>query len=267
MHLRLIVIAIFSIYATCVYAESNFILPPTTSCHPYEGLIDNKDGTLTDIRNGLIWMRCDIGAKFAKGQGCVGKEKKLSWTDAMIEAKRFSKDGANDWRLPTINEVNQIVDIAKNCVPVGQFSSSKPGSSAIDLRLFSKSPGSDEYKILTLDPYKEGRDNDGWPNAQVWGVNLRYGFSNLYGNEYYFGIMTRPGFPSDTGFAKLVRQPENNGGTNMALSNNLFIKYVLEPTAKKEAGRQNRNAIEDAYKEKQKIDNDERTRKTKAAME
>ena len=71
--------------------------------------IDNGDGTITDSRSGLTWMRCAMGQAW-DGINCVGKPKVYQWSMAMQIRHRFAK--YDDWRLPDIEELNSIVDPA-----------------------------------------------------------------------------------------------------------------------------------------------------------
>jgi hypothetical protein len=78
-------------------------------------------GKLTPIGDGatvlsadgkLIWMRCQIGQNFEKGQ-CLGDPKKMDQRDAANEVKRINFTGgyagSQDWRLPSIEELHTLV--------------------------------------------------------------------------------------------------------------------------------------------------------------
>lgn len=68
---------------------------------------DNRDGTVTDRRTGLIWLR-DANA--------FGE---VPWAEALTEARALGdgehglSDGSEpgDWRLPNINELQSLVDL------------------------------------------------------------------------------------------------------------------------------------------------------------
>lgn len=51
------------------------------------------------IANGLIWSKI--------------AEKEMNWSDAMEYAKRLKEGGCNDWRLPTISELQNVFDYEK----------------------------------------------------------------------------------------------------------------------------------------------------------
>ena len=69
---------------------------------------DNKDGTVTDLKEGLMWKQIDIY-----------QEKKvwINWEDAQTFLEKFNKDAfANhsDWRLPTRKELESLYEEDKD---------------------------------------------------------------------------------------------------------------------------------------------------------
>lgn len=65
---------------------------------------DNKDGTITDLNEGLMWKKIDIY-----------QEKKIwiNWDDSQIFLEKFNKEAyANhsDWRLPTRKELESLYE-------------------------------------------------------------------------------------------------------------------------------------------------------------
>lgn len=77
---------------------------------PTPRLIDNGDGTVTDNLTGLIWLR---------ETNCFGQE---AWLDALSDANELASgacsltDGsmATDWRLPSISELNSLLDYSQD---------------------------------------------------------------------------------------------------------------------------------------------------------
>jgi hypothetical protein len=65
---------------------------------------DNKDGTITDRATGLIWSRSD------SGQG-MDWQAALAWVQQK-NAERFL--GHKDWRLPSVKELQSIVDYTRS---------------------------------------------------------------------------------------------------------------------------------------------------------
>ena len=52
---------------------------------------DNKDGTITDLRTKLIWLKCSIGQK--NPNNCNGNASDFEWDDAMKECKNLTLGG------------------------------------------------------------------------------------------------------------------------------------------------------------------------------
>lgn len=71
--------------------------------------VDNLDGTVTDTRSGLTWMRCALGQTW-DGKHCTGIAKCLSWGQALALNHTFA--GHNNWRMPSIDELLSLVAIA-----------------------------------------------------------------------------------------------------------------------------------------------------------
>jgi len=74
--------------------------------------VNNNDGTISDLATGLMWLESDSSAD-------------LDWEGALAYAESTSYAGYSDWRLPTIKELNSIVDYSKS-----------QGESAIDESVF-----------------------------------------------------------------------------------------------------------------------------------
>lgn len=62
-------------------------------------LTNNKDGTISDSKTGLIWVTDD-------------NSEKLTWEKALVYAENLSFAGYDDWRLPNVKELQSIVDVA-----------------------------------------------------------------------------------------------------------------------------------------------------------
>lgn len=95
---------------------------------PNGHFLDNKDGTVTDIVNGLLWSKCSFGQTYQDGN-CVGTPTNISSWQAALKiadenSTQFNVDG---WRLPNIKELGILVE--RMCV--------KP---AINLYAFPSTP-------------------------------------------------------------------------------------------------------------------------------
>lgn len=89
--------------------------------------IHHGDGTVTDRQTGLMWKQCLEGQR---SNSCQGQASFMSWDAANYTAKQLSHShfaGHSDWRLPTVQELESIVE--KQCQ-----------TPAINLRIFPHSP-------------------------------------------------------------------------------------------------------------------------------
>ena len=65
----------------------------------FQELVDNGDGTVADIKTGLMWQQADAGT--------------MTWTDALNYCENLQLANNNDWRLPNRNELQSLVDYSK----------------------------------------------------------------------------------------------------------------------------------------------------------
>ena len=63
-------------------------------------LVDNKDGTISDLATGLMWAKVDGG-------------KAMNWEDALAYCHKLRLAGHDDWRLPNTKELQSIVDYTR----------------------------------------------------------------------------------------------------------------------------------------------------------
>jgi hypothetical protein len=81
----------FLFYVQCVRGNTSYGI---------NNFIDNEDEIITDQATGLMWSKSDSG-------------KALTWKDALAWAQTKNSEnflGYNDWRLPTVKELQSIVD-------------------------------------------------------------------------------------------------------------------------------------------------------------
>jgi hypothetical protein len=81
---------------------------------------DNVNGTITDTRTNLTWMRCSLGQQWT-GSTCAGKAMTMNWNDALRTAMSYSYAGHSDWRVPTVDELDTLVQC-----PAGRKPSARP---------------------------------------------------------------------------------------------------------------------------------------------
>jgi hypothetical protein len=85
---------------------------------PAAQLTINGDGTATDSTTGLTWDRCSYGQSNAT---CDGTPTNFTWPLALtiaVTANGANYKGHNDWRLPSKNELESLIDIGKTVEPL-----------------------------------------------------------------------------------------------------------------------------------------------------
>ncbi len=68
---------------------------------------DNNDGTITDHNTGLIWMQATADTD---GDGDLDLDDRLNWENALSYCEALIFAEQSDWRLPTVKELQSIVD-------------------------------------------------------------------------------------------------------------------------------------------------------------
>ena len=134
---------------------------PTT---PTEDLTDNGDGTVTHRITGLTWMRCAMGQTW-DGSTCTGTVSTYTWYQATKLTANFA--GKSDWRLPSIAELNTIVERG----------TSDP---AINGTIFPNTPSS---YFWSGSPYAD----DSYSYYYAWGVY--FGDGGAYGVNRYGSLV------------------------------------------------------------------------------
>ncbi len=122
--------------------------------------LHNANGTVSDRRSGLMWMRCSVGQSWS-GQTCLGEPRLLDWRGANAE-RGNSFLGSSDWRLPTLEELQTLVYCSKGISRKGSTAGTACGGTpmrpTIDLRAFpNTSTGSYWSSTLSMSPNKGAR--------------------------------------------------------------------------------------------------------------
>lgn len=136
-------------------------VPATT---PDSRFNDNGDGTVTDVKTGLVWKRCNEGQTW-DGTTCNGTASTLTWQEALEAGAYSTFAGKSDWRLPNSKELGSIVE--RKCI-----------SPAINATVFPNTPSS---YFWSGSPYAS--DSDG-----AWGVGFGNGNVNSYGKSNGFYV-------------------------------------------------------------------------------
>ena len=87
---------------------------------------DNGDGTISDQRTDLMWMKCTYGQTYSSGS-CTGTATSGDWQAAFAAADASNAANSNagtyghtDWRLPNKKELSSIVDLGNTPSTVNQ---------------------------------------------------------------------------------------------------------------------------------------------------
>ncbi len=76
---------------------------------------DNGNETVTDLTTNLMWQQCSAGLS---GTNCAtGTVGTYTWDNAITYCGGLSVGGYTDWRLPTIKELQSIVDMTRATAP------------------------------------------------------------------------------------------------------------------------------------------------------
>lgn len=118
------------------------------------GLVDNKDGTVTDTATGLTWQQ-------------TGPTEKMTLTQALEYCESLDLAGYTDWRLPNRNELLSLVDFstASPCIDTDYFPDTQNGS----------------YWSSSI--YKSTNDNS---NGGYWQINFSTGGMDPDDNWFEF---------------------------------------------------------------------------------
>jgi alpha-tubulin suppressor-like RCC1 family protein len=103
---RLSIAAPFRCLLTLAFLVGTFGVSATPTT-PTDDFTDNLDGTVTHRITGLTWMRCAVGMAW-DGTTCAGTASTYTWDQATKLTANFA--GQTDWRLPSISELNTIVE-------------------------------------------------------------------------------------------------------------------------------------------------------------
>jgi hypothetical protein len=106
---------------------------------------------ILDTQTQLIWQRCAVGMVWSSGI-CMGSATMLSHQVSLATAKTLAASSGKGWRVPSIRELNSIVN----------YTASNP---AIDGTAFPTTPS---LYFWASSPYQ-------YNTAFVWCVDFNYG--------------------------------------------------------------------------------------------
>lgn len=83
--------------------------PAVLATTPLEQFEVHTDGTATHLATGLMWMQCSLGQDWNEND-CSGLAGIYNWQEALQAASAVAFAGYTDWRLPSKNELESIVE-------------------------------------------------------------------------------------------------------------------------------------------------------------
>tara|TARA_Y100001963_G_scaffold154808_1_gene244422 strand:- start:2691 stop:3209 length:519 start_codon:yes stop_codon:yes gene_type:complete len=82
-----------------------------TETTPTSRFVTHIDGTVSDIKTGLMWQRCTFGQSYNSDiDTCEGTSQQLTWGEALRGAKNATFAGYSDWHVPNIKELASILE-------------------------------------------------------------------------------------------------------------------------------------------------------------
>lgn len=113
-------------------------------------------GSFTDTHNGLAWQRCMVGQAWdSNQQTCLGSPQKMNWQSALQHA------ASSGWRLPTIKELQSIIDFQCFAPPLHP-------------ELFPQAAGSLSSGLWSSSPMQTNTSGAD-PEVQAWTIELGHG--------------------------------------------------------------------------------------------
>ncbi len=74
---------------------------------------DSRNGVVLDQRLGLEWMKCSAGQEYS-GRLCRGTARALAWQDAVRYCTALELAGRDDWRAPSLAELESLLDRSRS---------------------------------------------------------------------------------------------------------------------------------------------------------
>jgi hypothetical protein len=173
-----VLLAVLVLFGTCAYAAD---------CNNGGRYEDNNNGTVTDCRTGLVWLK---NAKCSdQAGGVTPSDGNLSWHDAMKWAAELYGDGTSgptvcsltdgssrgDWRLPTKTEWMAMIQSAKNQTITNPALTNDAGTA-----VWASGAGS-SFTYVQSDCYWSGTSD----TDLAWSVDMGSGYMNIENKTAY----------------------------------------------------------------------------------
>ncbi len=131
---------------------------------------DEGDGTVTDITTGLQWQRISVGQRWENGE-CIGEATEHDWEQAFEVAEASDFAGYQDWRLPSLEELQSLVYCSsgklRSWVTKGETCKGDYQRPTIVNEAFPNAPASIVWSSSPNGDYSDG----------VWSIGFFYGYT------------------------------------------------------------------------------------------
>ncbi|AKS42612.1 Lcl C-terminal domain-containing protein [Wenzhouxiangella marina] len=125
-----------------------------------------RDGTVIHVRTDLQWAQCALGQGWSR-DSCTGQAESMTWSEAQTAIDELNRTGElggyTDWRLPTREELETIVEKCRE-------------APAINDDIFPDTPWAG-FWTSSLDTEEEG---DAWFIGFYYGLTLEYSRDSSY---------------------------------------------------------------------------------------
>lgn len=170
---------------------------------------DNGDSTVTDQATGLIWARYDAGTT-------MNWEQALAWMQEQNSTHRY---GYSNWRLPTVKELESMVDYTR--------SPATTSSAAID-PIFSCTPITNEAGQTDYACYWSSSTHYNHARMARFGCYVAFGRAMGYFNNVWQDVHGAGAQRSDPKQGDPSWYPHGNGPQGDAIRINNEVRLVRE---------------------------------------
>ncbi len=140
----------------------------TYASTPTNQFREDVPGTITDTKTDLMWMRCTMGMLW-KGGSCTDVAANFVWQDVKYDIEDMDRKGGyagfTDWRLPTLKELESIVE--HRCI-----------DPAINAEVFPNTPSTGFWSAT----------KDAYHTPGVWLVYFLHGKSYMGNNQHEWKV-------------------------------------------------------------------------------
>lgn len=156
---------------------------------PDSDYVDHGDGTVTHAPTGLMWQRCSKGQVWSVNT-CIGSATVYSWDQATLLTDTYA--GQSDWRLPTVAELQTLVDYTATASP-------------LNVTMFPETP---KISFWSSSAYVPSPNN-------AWAVTFNYGGSFFSSRSFAYPVRLVRVAPMVAGTSLAVSKTGNGGITSV----------------------------------------------------